>query len=239
MIIVEGPDELFFTNAGSFIPGDVELVIEQDAPQSYYRNQFLATAMVNLNMIDTVGGGIKKMFFLQRNRFFPLPTYELEKADKVSVRIIGKILDENYTRLLMKKTDLDIKTIILLDKVQKKKRLDREEHKRLKKQGLVEGRYPSIFVVSKIAAAIGEKSRYIKHRAFDKKYYKKMVIELIKKFGSASRKDIDDLLWNKLSDMLTEKQKKIKISNLLSEMANKDKTIKNKGSYTKSKWVLS
>ena len=65
-----------------------------------------------------------------------------------------------------------------------------------------------------------------------------MVIELIEKFGSASRKDIDDLLWDKLSDILIEKQKKIKISNLLNEMANKNKTIKNEGSDKQPKWML-
>jgi len=124
-----------FTNAGSFIPGSVESVIEQDAPQKYYRNQFLITAMVNLNMIDTIGGGIKKMFLLQRNRFFPLPTYKLDNPDEVSVKIIGKVIDENYTKLLMENTDLDIKTIISLDKVQKKEKLDRKEYKKLKNKG--------------------------------------------------------------------------------------------------------
>ena len=238
IIVMEKSDELIFTNAGSFIPGSVEAVIEQDAPQKYYRNQFLAAAMVNLNMIDTIGGGIKKMFMLQRERAFPLPTYNLEKSNEVTVRVFGKVIDENYTKVLMQNTDLDIATIILLDKVQKRAKLNREEFKNLKKQGLVEGRYPSIFVVSKIAIITGDKSRYIKHRAFDKQYYKKMIIEFIKNFGTASRKDIDNLLWSKLSDVLNEKQKKIKIHNLLNEMANRDRTIKNEGSDRKSKWVL-
>lgn len=51
--IVEKPDELVFTNVGSFLPGSVENVIAMDAPPERYRNQFLANAMVNLNMIDT------------------------------------------------------------------------------------------------------------------------------------------------------------------------------------------
>ncbi len=236
--IVEQQDELIFTNAGSFIPGSVEVVIEQDAPQIYYRNQFLATAMVNLNMIDTIGGGIKKMFFIQKDRFFPLPTYNLDKPNEVMVRIAGKVIDENYTRLLMKNTDLDIKTIILLDKVQKKQKISKEDYRRLKKKGLVEGRYPSIFVVSEIAKITKEKAKYIKHRAFDKDYYKKMIIEFINKFGSASRKDIDELLWNKLSDVLTDKQKKGKIHNLIYEMAHIDRLIKNIGTCKKPKWIL-
>lgn len=238
IIIVECTDELIFTNAGNFIPGSVERVIEQDAPQIYYRNQFLTNAMVNLNMIDTIGGGIKKMFLLQRNRYFPLPSYKLENSGEVKVGIIGKVIDENYTKLLMDNTDLDITTIISLDRVQKKEKLNKDDYKKLKKQGLVEGRYPSIFVVPKIAAITEEKTRYIKHRAFDKEHYKKMVIELLTKFGSASRKDINDLLWSKLSDILKDEQKKVKINNLLNEMANKDKTIKNEGSDRQSKWKL-
>lgn len=68
--IIERPDEIIFTNVGHFIPETVETVIDQDAPQEYYRNRFLAEAMVNLNMIDTIGSGIKRMFLLQKKRYF-------------------------------------------------------------------------------------------------------------------------------------------------------------------------
>ena len=236
--IVENPDDLIFTNLGSFIPGSVEKVIEQDAPPERYRNPFLATAMFNLNMIDTVGGGIKKMFLLQRQRFFPMPDYDLSEPNKVTVKIIGKVIDENYTKLLISKTDLDLKTVICLDKVQKRIKLTQDEFKLLKTQKLVEGRYPNLFVSARIAAVTGDKSRYIKYRAFDDEHYKKMVIAFIKKYGSASRKEIDDLLMGKLSDALEEKQKRNKIHNLLHEMYKKDETIRNTGSRRKPKWVL-
>ena len=62
IIVVEFPDRVLLTNVGDFLPGDVKTVIRQDAPQSYYRNSFLADAMVELNLIDTQGGGIKRMF---------------------------------------------------------------------------------------------------------------------------------------------------------------------------------
>jgi ATP-dependent DNA helicase RecG len=57
--------------------------------------------MVNLNMIDAIGSGIKKMFILQMQRYFPLPNYNLVDKNKVTVKIIGKIIDENYTKLLI------------------------------------------------------------------------------------------------------------------------------------------
>jgi ATP-dependent DNA helicase RecG len=71
--LVESPDTLAFTNLGSFIPGSVEEMIRSDAPPEVYRNPFLAQAMVNLNMIDTIGSGIKRMFTRQRERSFPMP----------------------------------------------------------------------------------------------------------------------------------------------------------------------
>ena len=69
--------ERLLTNAGGFLPGRVEAVIEQDAPLEIYRNPFLAETMVNLNMIDMQGGGIKRMFMKQRERFFPMPDFDL------------------------------------------------------------------------------------------------------------------------------------------------------------------
>ena len=112
--VVERTDEILFENAGSFIPGSIEAVIQQDAPPKLYRNPFLAQAMVNLRMIETEGGGIKEMFKIQRERCFPLPTFELDKPNEVRVRIVGKILDENYTRILMTKTDLELSAVIML-----------------------------------------------------------------------------------------------------------------------------
>ncbi len=167
-----------------------------------------------------------------------MPDYDLKEPAKVKVRIIGKVIDENYTKLLINKTDLSLKTVICLDKVQKKIKLSKDEHKLLKTQKLVEGRYPNLFVIAKIAAITGDKSTYIKHRAFDKKYYKSMIVDFLKEFTSATRQDIDRLLLNKLPEVLDDKQKRTKVKNLLFEMANKDKSIKNTGTNRKPVWVL-
>ncbi|ALS25851.1 putative ATP-dependent DNA helicase recG [Paenibacillus sp. 32O-W] len=236
--IVEKPDELIFTNLGSFIPKSVEEVIKNDSPPEYYRNRFLAEAMVNLNMIDTIGSGIKRMFFTQKKRFFPLPDYDLSDPNKVQVRIIGKILDENYTRMLINHTELDLTTVMLLDKVQKKEKITQEEAKNLRKQRLIEGKYPNIYVAAQIAAITGDKTTYIKNRAFDKDYYKNLIIKFLEQYHSASRQDIDNLLLDKLSDTLNEVQKRKKVNNLLFEMSKKDGTIVNTGSSKRPKWVL-
>jgi len=64
-----------------------------------------------------------------------------------------------------------------------------------------------------------------------------MIISFIKEYGSASRKDIDNLLLDKLSDALDEQQKRNKVRNLIYAMANKNNTIVNKRSSANQHWV--
>jgi len=228
--VVEKPDELIFSNAGSFIPKDIETVIEQDAPQEYYRNPFLADAMVNLNMIDTIGSGIKRMFNEQRKRFFPLPDFDLSDSKRVVVKIAGRIWDENYTKLLMSKTDLDLKTVVLLDRVQKGLPITEDEIKQLKKLGLIEGRKPNLYISSSIAKVTGEKSSYIKLRGLKDEHYKKMILGYLDKYNNASKQDIDKLILDILPEILDKKKKQNKVRNLVYAMSKKDKTIVNTGS---------
>jgi len=216
--LVEESDSLLFTNLGDFLPGSVDEVIRMDAPPEFYRNRFLAEAMVNLNMIDTIGSGIKRMFTKQRERNFPMPEYDLSEPGRVKVRIIGKVIDERYTRMLMQRTDLSLWEVIALDKVQKGKPVTNEEFKVLKKKRLIEGRRPNLFVSAEVAAATETKADYIKKRAFEKQHYIKMIESYLKKFQVATRVDFDNLILEKLSDALTSEQKKNLVTNLLQEM---------------------
>lgn len=236
--VVEKSSELIFTNLGSFIPGSVDNVIEMNAPPEYYRNPFLVNAMVNLNMIDTIGGGIRKMFNIQKERYFPMPDYILKNTKKVTVKLQGKVIDESYTRLLIENKNLPLREVILLDKIQKGIHISKEENKYLKSKKLVEGRYPNLYFSSSVAKAVNKKAQYIKNRGFDNKYYQDLITEFIKKHGSASRKDIDNLILNKLPDFFSKKQKKKKISNLLNSLSLGYKQIRNIGSRTKPKWIL-
>ena len=203
---------------GTFLPGDVEDVIRRDAPFSVYRNPFLAKAMVALQMIDTIGSGIKRIYQVQKKRSFPMPDYDLSREHEVQVQLIGKVLDERYTRLLMARTDLDLWEVIALDKVQKGRPLTDDEFKLCKRKKLVEGRRANLFVSAAIAAATETKAEYIKKRGFDKEHYKKLVTAYLMTFDEAKREDIDKLLMDKLSDSLDEGQRRNFIHNLLQEM---------------------
>lgn len=238
--VVESPDQLLLTNLGKFLPGTVEAVIIRDAPPESYRNPLLVQSMVNLNMIDAYGSGIKRIFVKQRERNFPLPDYDLSEPERVKVRIWGRILDENYTRLLLNKMDLDLATVICLDKVQKGRgqELQTEEIKVLKAQKLIEGRRPNYYISALVAAVTGEKADYLRYRAFDDSHYKALIVGYIQTYGSASREEIDRLLTDKLSDLLTPYQKKRKVGNLLQSLSRKNGVISNTGSSKKPRWIL-
>jgi len=239
IVVVENEEgSLIFTNAGSFIPGSVEEVVFSDAPEYRYRNKFLTEAMVNLNMIDTIGSGIRKMFFIQKNKYFPLPEYDLS-GNKVKLTIIGKVLDTNYAVKLAQIKDLSLEEIYLLDKVAKHKPLTDEEIKILRRKKLIEGRKPNLYISDSVAKVTGEKASYIKQRGFKDKHYKKLILEFIEKYGQASKKEIDDLLLDILPSVLSKKQKENKIRNIIYAMSKRDKSIINKGTNRHPKWILS
>ncbi|MGV0939981.1 RNA-binding domain-containing protein [Empedobacter sp. UBA5987] len=234
--IIESDDKLIFTNYGTFIPGSVEKVVIEDAPEEFYRNKFLATAMFNLKMVETAGGGIKKIFNYQRVRYFPMPDYDFSD-NKVKVTIPGEILDMDYARLLAKNKDLSLEDIILLDKVQKKIAISSEEEKYLRGRKLIEGRKPNYHISLNVAKKTGLKADYTKNKAFDKQYYLDLIIKSITQHKEVTRKDIDELLWKKLPDVMTEEQKKNKVGNLITELRKSGKIINN-GTAKESKWML-
>ncbi len=235
--VVESEDNsLIFSNVGSFIPESIINVIEQDAPQEFYRNPFLIRAMVNLNMIDSIGSGIKRIFSIQRKKFFPMPDYDL-KNNKVKVILLGKVINAEYSRVLAQNSELGLFDAILLDKVQKNKVLSKEEIKYLRKKKLIEGRKPNFYISSEIARDIGQKADYIKLRGFKDDHYKKMIIDYIGKYKFASKRDISKLIYDMLPNILTHEQKEKKIGNLIYSMSKKDRTILNNGTNRNPRWV--
>lgn len=238
--VLEMKEKLIFINEGSFIPQNVDkFLLDESYVPPYYRNPFLANAMVNLNMIDTAGSGIRRVFNNQKQKFFPMPDYDLSVDGRVKVTLYGKILDEKYTKILFEKTDLDIGIVMLLDRIQKGIHVTKQQSDLLKKYKLIEGRYPNLFVSKEISAITDEKAKYIKNRGLSNDMYKQMIIELIKTYGKATRKEINDLLLDKMPDFLSDEKKKRRIKYLLIEcLQNKENKIKNIGTRVNSIWIL-
>jgi ATP-dependent DNA helicase RecG len=231
--VVEYPDRLVFSNLGQFIPPSVEWMLEHQSPPEHYRNQWLIDGMIRLRMIDQVGSGIRRMFETQRGRFLPLPDYSFAASDsglpRVEVTIVGQVLDTKYTQTLMKRSDLELGQVLLLDRVQKGVALSKKEAAQLKRLGLVEGRYPRIFVSGRIAAATGGQAQHIRKRGFDNRYYRDLLMELIREHGPISPAVITELFMDKLPDSLNEPQKRSKIRNLTFDLAHRKDAIENVG----------
>ncbi|MCH5176308.1 MAG: putative DNA binding domain-containing protein [Prevotellaceae bacterium] len=235
--VIEYEDEsLLFRNYGEFLPSSVEDVVEHNFPESKYRNPFLVEAMRNVKMVETEGGGIRKLYIQQKNRFFPMPEYDLNDG-KVVCKIQGNVLDENFAKILVNNPDLKLPEIILLDKVQKHQPITDDTIALFRKKGYIEGRKPNIYLSAKIAKnsrQVGLKTTYVKNRSFDDDYFMDMILEYLKKFKQASRHDIDLLIIDKLSEVLTNKQKKSKVGNILTKLRKQGKIQSN----ADKKWVL-
>ncbi len=121
--------------------------------------------------------------------------------------------------------------------MQKKLPLSNDEEKLLKAKSLIEGRKPNFYISQKVAQKIGKKASYSKNRAFDKQYYLDMVCKAIGEHGSLNRNEIDELLWDKLPDVMNDKQKKSKVGNLITELRKKG-LIQNAGTSKQSLWLL-
>lgn len=212
--VIEEEDRLIFTNLGSFIPNSIKNVLINDAPEEHYRNRFLATAMVELGMVDTIGSGIRRMFNKQRERLFPMPDYDFSD-NKVKVTIVGKVMDIDYAMLLTRDKSLSLLEIEMLSRVQMHRPLSEDEIAYLRKRKLVEGRKSSLYFAKSVAKATGQKAEYTRNKGFDDNYYKDLILKALEQHGTMGRSEFNELLIPKLPDALTEQQKVTKVGHLL------------------------
>jgi len=237
IVITEQIDQLLFENEGNFFEGTPEDYVTNEKTPRRYRNPALVQAMVALNMIDRMGYGIHSLYAGQAKRYFPLPDYDISEPDAVRLILHGAFLDEAYSRLLIQKTDLSLEDILALDSVQKKRPIPDKTAARLRRNALIEGRKPRYQVASHIAQVTQRKADYIRTRAQDDTFYAKLITDYLEEFGQASRADINAVLAGKLGEMLSERQKYIKISNLIAKLRSDGKIV-NRGSATASCWQL-
>ena len=222
IIVIERENELEFSNSGRFFEGTYEDYITGERIPKHYRNPFLAQAMANIKMIDTEGFGIHKMFVSQKDRYLPMPDYDKSDNENVVLTLPGNVIDENYSLLLLEHTDIDLTTAVLLDRVQKGKPLNGNAIKMLRKEGLIEGRKPHLYVSKRIAKATNLEVEYTLKKGFDDAECQQWIIKALKDHTELSRKQINELLWSKLPIDFSDEQKITKIGNLLTKMRKQD-----------------
>ena len=221
IIVIERENELEFRNCGGFFDGTYEDYITGERIPRKYRNQFLAQAMANIKMIDTEGFGIHKMFVSQKERWLPMPDYDKSDNDNVVLTLPGNVIDENYSLMLLENTNIDLTTAVLLDKVQKGKPISENAVKMLRKEKLIEGRKPHLYVSKYIAKATDKQVEYTLKKGFNDAECQEWIIKALNDHKVLSRKQINELLWNKLPTDFTEDQKIGKIGNLLTKLRKK------------------
>ena len=228
---VENPTYLYYSNAGSFIPGTLENALTNEEPQAYFRNECLCRAMVDFNMIDTVSRGIKKMFNEQWRRHFPMPDYEIDaKNRKVSVRIYGNEINKQYTNLLKTNDSLTLWDCISLDAVQKGRTIHEDVAQNLLNRGLIEGEAPNYTISLGIAKATNQLQGYTKQKGLDKEKMKQMILQYLKNAGTdgAKRDSIYEYIKDVMPQVKTHEQQLRLLGDILSALSV-DKLIYAKG----------
>ena len=218
---VENPGYLYYSNAGSFIPGTLENTLRNEEPQTYFRNECLCRAMVDFNMIDTVSRGIKKMFSEQWRRHFPMPDYEIDAVKKkVVVRIYGNEINKRYTDLLKTNDTLTLWDCISLDAVQKGRAIHKDVAKDLLNRGLIEGEAPNYSISLGVAKDTRQLPSYTKTKGLDKGKLRQMILQYLENAGDegAKRDSIYEYIKDVLPSNKTEEQRLRSLGDLLKTM---------------------
>lgn len=239
ILVTEGPDTLRFFNYGEFLPGSLDKVLHAQQPEQRYRNACLANAMVELDLMETLNRGVKGMFRKQRERFFPMPDYDIvAQPSSVGVTLHGRILDKAYVDALMMHTDLSLEDAVLLDQIQKGRNPPADQLRRLRAKGLIEGRSPRLRISAQLAVATGQEVAYLDQKGPSVQDCQKAVRELLA-MAPQPRAKIDERLMHGLALWIPEVSKRRKfIKELLGQMARQG-TIRNIGKPTRGAiWAL-
>lgn len=233
--VIERPDRIEFTSAGSFYEGEPDDYAISGYVPMRYRNPTLVQAMTQLNMIDHLGYGIERMNRSQAERYLPLPDYDLSEPGLVKLTIYGSVVDESYTRMLMRDSELPFEDVLALDRVQKGTHISDTTLRRLRRKGLVEGRRPHVRVAASIAEITGTQASYVESRGKSEEYCQALVTDHLRKHGTASRPELNEIVFPSLSSELTDAQRYDKVGNMLAKMRRSGTIVFNR---RKSAWEL-
>ena len=217
--LVENPGFLYYANGGSFIPGTVQKALATHGPQRHYRNECLCNAMVNFNMIDIVGRGIRKIFNQQWERRFPMPDYEIDAAKKeVAVRLYGNAINEKYTKLLKENKDLSFEDCLLLDAVQKGHQLNEVDAQNLLSRGLIEVQDNQYYISLDVARKTKQVPEYTKSKGLEKQKLIQMILQYLKNAGEEGSKR--DGIYEYLKDVLPQNKTREQQLRMLGDLLN-------------------
>ena len=149
------------------------------------------------------------------------PVASIKSNNGIVAKLLGSIEDTDLKEML---TDIN--------------EIDKEAVKHLRKLKVIEGMSPNIFLSASVSGTIGEQSQYVKNKAFNDQYYRDLIVKYLEQYGSAKKRDVRELLWDKLPEVMDDKQKESKVKNLLAKMRRMGIITTDSENQQKSSWIL-
>lgn len=226
-VIERDSESVEVVSRGSFPRRTPESFIDGPPQAKVPRNQFLVSAMAGLGAVPASGSGIKSMYLAQASRRFPMPDFDVSD-DRVSVLFHG-IRAGAYARVLDLREDIDLRTMIDLDRLAKLRFVPERRIRSLVRRGLVE----VMDGVPCIASGAGQDvlSAFVTGTEED------AVLDLIDRNGSVTRADVADILAARDRKELSPEQVRVKATNLLQSMRRRGLVEKADGSTRSARYV--
>ena len=209
-------DRLVFINAGDFMPGSIDRVILGEGPSYRYRNEHMVRVMNRIGMVETIGTGIQRVFRSQIERMFPLPEYDLSE-EHVRVTLYGRVIDREYREILMRNPNLKFRDILCLDRISKGEDVGGLDASGLVSAGLVHTT-ASGYALGPGTPRGGASVESTPGKRVSNSDCRTAILEYLEANGTASRGEIDALLFDLLPEGMSEERKKVKVSNVLQSM---------------------
>lgn len=210
------------SNAGRFIPGSLENILQTFEPSRYVRNRTLVNAMIMVKMMENAHSGIRKMFKVQRDRFFPLPEYSISERG-VTVILSGKLLEPEMLELFSGYKSLPLYDLYLLNKLRLcgARVLTREQISHLRERRLISGRAPY-----RLEGLKPEEDFCREHYFSEDTRLMDVIKVFLEEKGElgATKSEILAAVEGTFSNRLSQEQREHKVKNLLQEM-RKNKVI--------------
>jgi len=207
-------DRMEISNPGGFIAGITpQNILRQDSKP---RNRHLAEILRKTGLIEKVGVGVKRMFYVQLSSGKEPPLYE---TDGHSVRVMLKngSVDENFVKFIREREregkEIDLDGILILSVLRRKREITlneasevlqldmgrtREILNQMCRKGLLEKSGVKKALVYRLSGEVykklGESIIYIREKGIDEMRYKELIMEYVKKYGVISNKIVRELL---------------------------------------------
>ena len=227
-----------FINEGASLYSKQDLEkfqIGNDIPNKY-RNEALVNAMIEIGLMEAKGTGYNKLFqYNTKEVYLPLPQINWDNTNQFEVKLYGVPLDKNFADILSQKTNLEPEVILLLDQVQKEFSIDQKIFYNLKKQGLVDGTPTKGKLSFDFMKLIGKENEYIDKS--EDEHLKILIYKKIKQTKNCKRQNIENYIYPKFSENLSDKQKYTKLHNMLTILKNEG-WIDSQGGKKHAVWII-